>query len=340
MPLLAQNKPAAKPAAAPKTSWTSLEELEKDFEARKLAAIEQYLNEKKTAPDRADALEKGSELAMELGKHDNAKALAEKFLAEFASDDRAGQMKLRKAQCLAATPGTVEAAKTDLQALADAEDLNVAVAATDALANLLLDAGDAEGAKAAYEKLGEKHRNPQLKQFLAGKTKNLDLVGKEPTPIDVTGMDGKPIKLTDYKGKVLLIDFWATWCGPCIAELPHVLDAYKKHHPKGFEIVGISLDRENDKEKLEKFVKDKGMTWPQYFDGKFWKNDVAVAYGVQSIPATYLLDKEGKVYRVGLRGKDLEKAVAKLLGSGTPPAGAAPAKEAPKDKPKGAPAGK
>lgn len=124
-------------------------------------------------------------------------------------------------------------------------------------------------------------------------------------------LDGKPLSVGKFKGKVVLIDFWATWCGPCIQELPNVLKAYEKYHEKGFEIIGISLD--NEKEKLTSFIKAKKLPWPQYFDGKGWESKLGVKYGIDSIPATYLLDKEGKIIAKGLRGDALEKAVEKAL---------------------------
>ena len=122
---------------------------------------------------------------------------------------------------------------------------------------------------------------------------------------------GKPLSIAGYKGKVVLVDFWATWCGPCVMELPNVLETYKKHHGKGFEIIGISLDK--DKEKLTNFTKAKEMSWQQFFDGKMWENKLAVKYGIHSIPMTYLLDKEGKIIGQGLRGEELEGAVDKAL---------------------------
>jgi peroxiredoxin len=122
---------------------------------------------------------------------------------------------------------------------------------------------------------------------------------------------GKPLAIANYKGKVVLLDFWATWCGPCVHELPNVIKTYDAYHKQGFEIIGISLDK--DQEKLTSFTKEKNMTWVQYFDGLGWQNKLAVKYGVNSIPATYLLDGQGTIIGKDLRGEDLDKAVAKAV---------------------------
>jgi len=137
------------------------------------------------------------------------------------------------------------------------------------------------------------------------------VVGNKFPDFEEKDLDGKSLSVAKYKGKVVLVDFWATWCGPCVRELPNVLKAYEKHHEKGFEIIGISLDQ--DKSKLTTFIESKGMKWPQYFDGKGWQNKLAGVYGVNSIPATYLLDVEGKIIAKNLRGDDLEQMVAKSL---------------------------
>jgi len=158
--------------------------------------------------------------------------------------------------------------------------------------------------------------NQQLTQVTQG---NLDglatekklAVGGEPVAFNVTSTDGKTLTPAAYKGKVLLIDFWATWCGPCVAEMPNVKDVYSKFHPQGFEIVGISLDQSRDR--LDQYVKANQIAWPIYFDGKWWNNDVAVRYGIKSIPTTILVDKAGKIRYKSLRGKQLESAVQQLL---------------------------
>ncbi len=139
--------------------------------------------------------------------------------------------------------------------------------------------------------------------------KKMEAVGK-PVAIQFKAVDGREVDLAKMKGKVVLVDFWATWCGPCVAELPHVKEAYEKLHAKGFEIVGISFDQ--DKEKLEKFVAKEKMSWPQYFDGKGWQNKFGQEFGINSIPAMWLVDKKGVLRDVSARDNLAEK-VEKFL---------------------------
>jgi len=117
-------------------------------------------------------------------------------------------------------------------------------------------------------------------------------IGK-PLEIRFTALDGREVDLAKLKGKVVLVDFWATDCGPCVAEMPELKAVYEKFHAKGFEIVGISLD---DKESaLRRFIRDKGLPWPQYFDGKGWENRFALQYGIFGIPKMWLVDRAGKL---------------------------------------------
>jgi peroxiredoxin len=149
------------------------------------------------------------------------------------------------------------------------------------------------------------------RQATAAKISKSLVVGNSFPDFKEKDLDGKPLSVSQYKGKVLLVDFWATWCPPCRAELPNVLKTYATYHDKGFEIVGISLD--NDEQTLRDFLKKNKMPWQQYFDGKGWESKLTGVYGVTAIPATYLLDTEGKIVGQGLRGEDLEAAVAKLV---------------------------
>jgi thiol-disulfide isomerase/thioredoxin len=122
---------------------------------------------------------------------------------------------------------------------------------------------------------------------------------------------GETFSLLDLEGEVVLLDFWATWCVPCLEELPHVKDVYQRYHDQGFEIVGISLDL--DEGALRALLEDEGITWPQYFDGRGWENEVAKLYRVEAIPATFLLDRDGVIRYRDPRGEELERAVAELL---------------------------
>ena len=130
--------------------------------------------------------------------------------------------------------------------------------------------------------------------------------------IAFTSTAGEEIDLAKMKGKVVLVDFWATWCGPCIAEMPNVIKAHSELNEKGFEVIGISLDQ--DKAALEKFIADNEMPWPQYFDGKGWQNEISGKFGISSIPATFLIGKDGKIIATNLRGAALEEAVTAELG--------------------------
>ena len=124
--------------------------------------------------------------------------------------------------------------------------------------------------------------------------------------------DGNIRKLSDLRGKVVLIDFWASWCGPCRRESPNVRNVYAKYHDKGFEVFSVSLDR--DANNWKKAIKDDKLVWPNHVsDLKYWSSEAAAIYGVRSIPSMFLLDREGRIVAKDLRGEALERAVKQLL---------------------------
>jgi peroxiredoxin/Skp family chaperone for outer membrane proteins len=138
------------------------------------------------------------------------------------------------------------------------------------------------------------------------------VVGTKFPDFNEKDLSGKPLSLANHRGKVVLLDFWATSSASCRAELPFVMSAYNKYHDQGFEIIGISLDQ--DQAKFTEFTQAMGLAWAQYFDGQGWQNKLAVKYGVEKIPATYLLDREGKIIGKDLRGEALPAAVGKAQG--------------------------
>lgn len=150
----------------------------------------------------------------------------------------------------------------------------------------------------------------QAKSILQQREFMLDLK-KKPLDLKFTAIDGSEVDATKLRGKVILLDFWASWCGPCMAEAPHVVATYKKLCESGFEIIGISLDE--DKAAMESALKNAGMTWPQYFDGKGWRSEIGQRFGVRSIPSTWLFDKRGTLREHGLRGSELEARIENLL---------------------------
>ena len=125
-------------------------------------------------------------------------------------------------------------------------------------------------------------------------------------------IDGTPFSLSSLKGKLVLVDFWASWCGPCRAENPNVVRIYDRFKDKGFEIVGVSLDR--TREDWLKGIEEDGLTWIHVSDLQFWNNAVAQQYAVRSIPHTVLIDPQGIIIAKNLRGEELEQKIAEVLG--------------------------
>lgn len=174
---------------------------------------------------------------------------------------------------------------------------------------------EVEQASALLEKLPQKYLSSssmmRLKEYVDNAMNTV--VGKKYIDFSMNTPEGKTVKLSDFvsKNKYTLIDFWASWCGPCRQEMPNVVAAYKQFKSKGFEIVGVSLDKDADKWKQA--IKDLNITWPQMSDLKAWQCEGAELYGVRSIPATVLVDQEGNIIARNLRGDEISEKLGELL---------------------------
>jgi thiol-disulfide isomerase/thioredoxin len=170
----------------------------------------------------------------------------------------------------------------------------------------IIDKTDAATYKAYPENEFVKQRHQQVN------VERKTAIGAQAPDIALTDPDGNIRKLSSLKGKVVLIDFWASWCGPCRKENPNVVAVYQKYHDLGFEIYSVSLDKDRDSW-LKAIAKD-NLLWPDHVsDLKYWKSEGAAAYGVTSIPYTVLVDKKGRIVAKKLRGEELENKVKELL---------------------------
>ncbi|MDT0557491.1 TlpA disulfide reductase family protein [Ichthyenterobacterium sp. W332] len=138
-------------------------------------------------------------------------------------------------------------------------------------------------------------------------------IGKPAPTFTAPDTNGNQLALNDAKGKVTIIDFWASWCGPCRRENPNVVKVYNKYHDKGLEIIGVSLDRPGQKERWLKAIQDDKLTWKHVSNLQYFNDPVAKLYNISSIPATYILDENGTIVAKNLRGPALETKIAELL---------------------------
>ena len=174
---------------------------------------------------------------------------------------------------------------------------------------------NADVAEPVFLALSDGVRNSPSGVEMAAKIEVAKKTGVGKPALDFTQNDtlGNPVSLSSFRGKYVLVDFWASWCGPCRKENPNVVAAYAKYNNKGFDVLGVSLDQPTGKEKWMKAIHDDKLTWTQVSDLKYWKNDAAVLYGIQAIPQNYLIDPKGIIVGKNLRGDALLDKLEELF---------------------------
>lgn len=208
-------------------------------------------------------------------------------------------------------PDALSRYKELMQGLTTPEQEEFAASFSETFAASAVAAGEIETAAQVYQTLAAKFpESAPLKQKVETELGRLARVGKPAPVLEVQDIEGKTVRLASLRGKYVLVDFWATWCVPNIAELPRLQDAYKKYHGAGFEIVSVSLD--DTRSAVADFVKARKIPWIQLHNTTAG-TDLVEAFGVSSIPATYLIDPQGTIIRLDLRGGALDEALSKAL---------------------------
>jgi thiol-disulfide isomerase/thioredoxin len=186
-------------------------------------------------------------------------------------------------------------------------------------------ATDKAGKTALEDRITKEFQASIFAGLIKGARHQLEGVGK-PYNLEFTdAVNGSTVSIKNLKGKVVVIDFWATWCAPCVAELPHLKELYAKYHNHGVEFIGVSLDQPKEQgglDRLKALVNEKEILWPQYYQGNGWESEFSLSWGINSIPCVFVVDTEGKLHSVDAGGK-LDEMIPELLKMKTTPVSAA-----------------
>ena len=308
-------RPDDAPASAPaKGAFDSVAALKAAHDRALIRDLGEYLRAHPKADDREQAYMTLFDTVIEHDWFRDHEASARRYLAENPEGA------VRALARIVVTMARAQAGRFDeafatfqelLAGLERADQEEFASSFADTLATSASAAGEYAVARRVYAALLDRFgTRPELREKVHGDLARLDRVGKPAPSLSVKDLDGKPVRLADLRGRVVLVDFWATWCAPCLADLPALQAAYTRYHARGFEVVSISLDETADP--LVDFVKARKLPWRQVHNATCG-GDAVAAFGVTNIPATFLVAPDGTIARIDLRGPALEKALGTLI---------------------------
>jgi peroxiredoxin len=252
--------------------------------------------------------------AVHLERYEQVISLSEQLLKTYPDDPSAWEVRSSQLRSLLAT-WRAEKARTEWERASSPLRMESGQIILDLgleIAEGLADEGRVDSTRAMYDAIRKRFSFvPSLESVLGPKSEALHWVGKEPPELEGKDLEGRTVKLSDYRGKVILLDFWATWCRPCVEEMPALIDAWRRYHDRGFVVIGVSLD--NGRQDVERFVERWGVSWPILVDGRSWNGPNPRKYAVSAIPAEFWIDRTGRIARVGKPTRGYDPFIEMLL---------------------------
>ena len=280
------------------------------------AELAQELYKKDPAHEKAGAmLSERWMILTQTGRANKALEEAEQFLKAHPDSPHKAEALFTRGVALGSTGDTAKAREAAEQfvALKPADERGAQL-----LVQLAMSTRDQAQQRELFKLVAEKYPDTRAGKMAASQMRRSEAVGK-PFELSFTeAVTGKPVSMKDLKGKVVVVDFWATWCGPCVAEMPKMKQLYAEYKDKGVEFIGVSLDQpeaQGGLTKLKEFVAKNDIPWPQYYQGNGWESDFSKSWGINSIPAVFIVDADGNLHSTEARGK-LEQMIPELLKKG------------------------